>query len=293
MPAMLRPLLPLVLAAALTGLAGCAAVASRAGDRFAGQLGTAILASDDPATIRDALPAYLLLLDALLVDDGKGDSGKTGVLLAAAELNGAYAGNFTGDDRARARRLAGKALAYARRGVCTQSAPLCAVLDGDVETFTAAVATAPDEDAAAMYGLAAAWAGYLQANSEDWGALVDLPKVQALLDRVVAIDPGHARGMARVYLGVLASLRPEAVGGRPEQGRAHFEAAIAQSGGRNLYAKTLFAEFYARLVFDQALHDRLLAEVLAADPHADGYTLTNVLAQERARALQESGKDYF
>ena len=102
-----------------------------------------------------------------------------------------------------------------------------------------------------------------------------------------------ARGMAQVYLGVLNSLRPEAVGGRPEQGRAHFERAIALSDGRNLYAKTLFAEYYARLVFDQEMHDRLLVEVLAADPHAAGYTLTNVLAQDRARALQESGKDYF
>ena len=124
-------------------------------------------------------------------------------------------------------------------------------------------------------------------------AIADLPKVQALLERVIAIDPAHARGNAQVMLGVLESLRPEALGGRPEKGRGHFESAIAQSGGRNLYAKALMAEYYARLVFDQALHDRLLVEVLQADPHAPGYTLTNVLAQERARALQESGKDYF
>lgn len=277
----------------LSVLAGCAAIAGRAGDRLAGQLGTAILASDDPATVRDALPAYLLLLDALLVDDGRGDAGKTALLFAAAELNGAYAGNFTDGDQARARRLAGKALGYARRGVCSGSARLCAAIDGDIDTFAAALAATPDADIAAMYALAAAWAGHLQANSADWGAIAELPKVQALLERVVAIDPGHARGMPQVYLGVLNSLRPEAVGGRPEQGRAHFEAAIAQSGGRNLYAKTLMAEYYARLVFDQELHDRLLVEVLSADPHAVGYTLTNVLAQDRARALQESARDYF
>src|SRR5690606_13617293 len=115
----------------------------RAGDRLAGQLGTAILASDDPATVRDALPAYLLLLDALLVDDGRGDRGKIAMLFAAAELNGAYAGNFTGDDRDRARRLAAKALAYARRGTCAGSPALCAALDGDVESFATAVDAAP------------------------------------------------------------------------------------------------------------------------------------------------------
>ena len=34
-----------------------------------------------------------------------------------------------------------------------------------------------------------------------------------------------ARGLAQVYLGVLHSLRPEAIGGQPEKGRRHFEAA--------------------------------------------------------------------
>lgn len=283
----------LALATLVIAVGGCAAVAERAGKRFADNLGAAILASDDPATVRDALPAYLLLLDALLVDDGKGDAGKRDLLFAAAELNGAYAGNFTEGDAARAARLAGKALGFARRGVCAVGGPLCAAIDGDVETFQRALADTPDGDIAAMYALASAWAGHLQANSADWAAIAELPKVQALLERVVAIDPGHALGMAQVYLGVLNSLRPEAVGGRPEQGRAYFERAIALSDGRNLYAKALFAEYYARLVFDQALHDRLLAEVLAADPQAPGYTLTNVLAQDRAKALQESGKDYF
>lgn len=286
----LRLIAPMLLVLAL---GGCASIASNAGDRLASQLGNAVLDSDDPATVRDGLPAYLLLIDGLVADDGKGDGGKQSLLFAAAELNGAYAGNFTGDDRDRARRLSAKALAYARRGTCVQDAALCAALDQDITRFEAAVAAAPKKNVAGLYALAAAWAGYLQANSEDWGAIADLPKVEALLNRVVAIDPGHARGMARVYLGVLNSLRPEGIGGKPELGRGHFEAAIAQSGGRNLYAKTLMAEYYARLVFDQELHDRLLVEVLAADPREPGFTLMNVLAQERAKALVESGKDYF
>ena len=58
-------------------------------------------------------------------------------------------------------------------------------------------------------------------------------------------------------------------------------------------ARVLYAQYYARLVFDQELHDRLLGEALAADPHAPGLTLLNVLAQQRARELLESGKDYF
>lgn len=272
---------------------GCASIVGKASDRLAAQLGSAVTNSNDPATVRDGLPAYLLLIDGLVEGQSPGDRRNASLLFAAAELNGAYAGNFTGDDRERAKRLAAKALDYARRGTCAQDKALCAAIDGDVDTFAAAVAAAPKTDIGGHYALAAAWVGFLQANSEDWGAIADLPKIEALLARVVATDPGHARGMPRVYLGVLNSLRPEALGGKPELGRSHFEAAIAMSQGRNLYAKTLMAEYYARLVFDQDLHDRLLSEVLAADPAEPGFTLTNVLAQERAKALVASGKDYF
>jgi hypothetical protein len=37
----------------------------------------------------------------------------------------------------------------------------------------------------------------------------------------------------------------------------------------------------------------LLNEVLAADPIVDGYTLTNVMAQQDAATLLASADDYF
>lgn len=288
------PYIRLLVAGLLLGLvAGCAAVAGRAGQGFADQLGEAIYDSNDPATVRDGLPAYLLLVDALVKGQKPGKAGNAPLLFAAAGLNGAYAGSFTGDDTVRAKRLSTKALDYARRGTCLRNAALCEAMPGPVDAFQAQVAAAPARDIGELYALGAAWAGYLQAHSDDWAAIADLPKVQALLERVAAIEPGHDRGMVRVYLGVLHSLRPESVGGRPDLGREHFEAAIRQSGDRNLYAKVLMAETYARLVYDQPLHDRLLAEVLAADPAEPGFTLMNVLAQERAKALVASGREFF
>lgn len=284
-----RPLLAFALLPLLLG--GCAGLLQKASDRFADNLGKAVLDQEDPATVRDGLPAYLLLLDSLIVGAAADDPALVGTLLSAAKLNGAYAGNFTGDDPARAQRLAGKALAYARRATCLRDASLCTALDGDGDAFAAAVAAS--SDAPLLYALASAWLGTVQANTGDWSGIADLPRIEALLQRVVALDPRTDGGQAHVYLGVLNSLRPEAVGGKPEVGRRHFETGFELSGGHNLMAKALEAEFYARLVFDQALHDRLLAEVLAADPRAPGYTLINTLAQQRARKLLESGKDYF
>jgi len=285
-----RPALRVALIAVLALLAaGCSSLVGKATQRLADNLGSAVLNADDPATVRDGLPAYLLLLDGLL----EGDPDNVGTLLAAANLNGAYAGNFTGADAERAQRLSAKALAYAKRATCLVEDALCATLEGNPDDFAAALEGVGDERIGLMYGLAAAWAGYIQANRDDWGAVADLPKVEALLLRVVAIEPKHEDGLPLVYLGVLNSLRPEAVGGKPELGKAYFQQAIDASDGRNLYAKTLMAEFHARLVFDQELHDRLLNEVLVADPKAPRFTLMNTLAQARAKALLASGKDYF
>ncbi len=278
----------LVMSALLIGLIGCSALARRATDNLAGNLGAAVADSDDPDTVRDGLPAYLLLLDGLI----NGDPDSPGLLLAAAELNGAYAGNFVSEPE-RAQRLSGKALDYARRAACLGRADLCAALDGSIPEFEAVVARMRAREVPLAYGLAAAWTGYLQANRDDWQAIANLPKVEMLLNFVVRLAPTHADGLPYVYLGALNSLRPAAVGGRPEQGRAYFERAIELSGGRNLYAKVMMAEFYARLVFDRDLHDALVAEVIETDPAAPGFTLANVLAQDRARALRASADDFF
>ena len=65
------------------------------------------------------------------------------------------------------------------------------------------------------------------------------------------------------------------------------------SGGRHLLAETQFARQYARLMFDQALHDQLLQQVIAADPREPGLTLSNTLAQQQARILLDNASDYF
>ncbi|MBL8298751.1 MAG: hypothetical protein JNN30_10450 [Rhodanobacteraceae bacterium] len=274
--------------AVLTLLAGCAGIVNKASQRFSDNLGKAILNQDDPGTVRDAVPAYLLLLDALL----EGDPENAGTLLAAARLYGAYAGNFV-DEPERAKRLANRAFSYARRAVCARRTALCAVIEQPFDPFAAQVAVVERNDIDLLYGLASAWAGRIQQDSGDWNAIADLPKVQLLVERVLALNPDHAEGEPHMVLGVLHSLRPATLGGKPELGKTAFDTAISLSQGRNLMAKTLYAKFYARLVFDQELHDRLLNEVIAAAPEVPRLTLTNVLAQQQARLLLASGKDYF
>jgi hypothetical protein len=144
-----------------------------------------------------------------------------------------------------------------------------------------------------LYTYALAQALWLQRHSQDWSAVANLSKIEALFKQVVTLDAGYQEGEAWLYLGIIHTLLPPAMGGRPEAGREAFEQAIALSDGNNLMAKVEMARRYTRLVFDQELHDRLLSEVLEANEEVPGRTLSNVLAKRQARELLDSSADYF
>ncbi len=262
---------------------------SAASERVAASLQSAVINHNDPATVRDGAPAWLLMVDALAADDRD----NAALQAQAAQMYASYAGGFATDDPARARRLSDRARSYGRAGICAQRESACDLFERPFDAFETGLATFSTDDTPVLFAAALGELVWIQAHSDDWNAIADLPRVQLLLDRVVALDPLHQHGAPHAYLGVLHSLRPAALGGEPERARAHFERAIELSNDRDLMTKVMYAEYFARLNFDRALHDRLLGEVVAADPTAERYTLGNILAQERARKLLAEAGDYF
>jgi len=111
--------------------------------------------------------------------------------------------------------------------------------------------------------------------------------------QVVALEEEYEMGAAHLYLGVLSTLLPPTLGGKPEQGRAHFERALELSEGRNLMVHVLYAKHYARLVFDRGLHDELLQTVVGSESANPDFTLSNTLAKVQARELLAAADDYF
>ena len=279
--------LPVVLfLVALCG--GCTTLISGVSQGLTDNLSAAILDSEDVELVRDGAPAYLLLVDGLL----EGSPDNAGLLVAAARLNSAYAGAFV-SERTRAKRMHAKALDLSQRAVCARIRGGCGLDQVDLETFRTWLAARKVKDAPLLYALGSTRAGWMQVNSEDFNAIAQLARVKALMTRVVELDETIDEGGAHLYLGVFETLFPPAMGGRPEVGRAHFDKAVALSGGRHLMTKVMYADSYARLVFERELHDRLLGEVLAANPKSKGLTLINIVAQDRARQLMESADEYF
>jgi hypothetical protein len=266
----------------------CSAIISSTTGRMADSLAAALVNQNDPETVRQAAPAYLVLIDGLIEDDP--DNPK--VLMAGAQLYSSYAGAFV-DDPERAKRLSLKGRDYGWQALCRTQRATCGAWVRPYDEFEPIVRALDDRELEALYVAASAWATWIRVNQDDWGAIADKARVDLMMRRVVELDESHGDGMAHVLLGVLATLLPEAMGGHPEEGREHFERAIELSGGRNLMAQVMLARGYARLTFDRELHDRLLREVIESPAEEPGLTLVNTLAQEEARELLAESEAYF
>lgn len=257
-------------------------------ERLAVNVSDAIVNQNDPETVRDGAPAYLVLIDGLI----EGEPKNVDLLLAGARLYGAYDALFV-EEPQRAARLADKSVEYAQRALCLDLPAVCAARTTRYRQFVPTLESVTEEQLPVLFTYASAVAGQIQSRRGEWSAVAELPKVEAMMERVVALDEGFEGGQAHLYLGIMRTQLPPSLGGKPEVGRYHFERAIQLSGGRNLMAKVELAERYARMVFDRELHDRLLREVLDAKAAEPGMTLSNTLAQRRARRLLDSSNEYF
>ena len=282
-----QPGLLAVLAASLM-LSGCASLVSNAANKFGNNLSAAILNQDDPEIVRAGMPSYMLLMDSFVQDSPDNPA----MLGAAANLYASYGAVFANDPK-RASRLTTRARDYALRSICESYAAACNWRELNYDDFVATLGGLDDTHAEAVYTYSFATLAFLRAHSSDWNSLAELPQAEALVKRYLEITGASAQAGAHMHLGILLTLRPPALGGKPEEARKHFEKAISLTDGQDLSAKVEFAKGYAKLLYERELHDRLVDEVLDASPYADGLTLTNVLAQEEALELRLAADDYF
>lgn len=261
---------------------------SEASRDLAQKLQTTMSNHNDPQLIKAALPGYMLMLESF-IDEEEPD---TDMLLAAAEMYIAYSGAFV-EDIDRQKKLSERGFDYAKLAVCQHNEEFCELKSSDYAGFLTLLEQVEEDDVAVLATFGVAWGNWLKANSDDFNAIADLPKVTRLMERLVAIEDDFQQGNGHLYLGLIHSLTPPAVGGKPELAKLHFERAIELSEGKNLMVKVTYAQQYARMMFDQELHDQLLNEVLAADPVVPDLTLNNTLAQQAAQQLLASAEDYF
>jgi hypothetical protein len=269
-------------------LSACASMMQSATTGLAANLNSAIMNQDDPETVRDGAPAYLLMLDSFI----EGSPDDAAMLGTAAELYAAYGVIFV-EDKKRAGRLTSRALSYGQQSLCASNKAACGVHDLSFKEFEKALLELDKSDAVSLFTYALTSIAYIKVHSDDWGAMAKLPRVESALKRVQVLDANHKAVQVEHFLAVLNTIRPPALGGNFDAGKAHYERALSLSEGKDLSINVDYARYYARTLYDRDLHDRLLKEVMSAEPNQDGYTLFNTLAQREAQELLDAADDYF
>ncbi len=268
---------------------GCGFFVSSAMDDFGGNLKQAMLNQNDPQIVSEAIPAYLLMQEASLLSQPEDEA----LLKSTADLYTAYI-VLSGDmELPRRQQLTQKAFALALHGACLHKKRYCALNDKTFADFAKIISQSEADDLDCLYVLGTTWANWIQAHKSDWYAIAQLAQVKQVMKRVTVLQENYNKGEAYLYLGVLESIVPPALGGKPDVAKHYFEKALQLSEYKNLMVYVLYAKHYARMMFDRNLHDSLLKTVLNAKVQYKGLTLSNTLARQQAKKLLQTADDYF
>lgn len=145
-----------------------------------------------------------------------------------------------------------------------------------------------------LFWIGFAWGNYLNYNKDSVEAIAEAPRVEAIMNRVNALEPGYYYGGPDLFLGAYYGSRPPLLGGNPKLSKEYFDKAIQFTDGKNLMASVTKAQFYTVQVQDGALYKSLLEQVLQADAAAlPEVRLMNELAKIRAKILLDRKSFFF
>jgi hypothetical protein len=246
---------------------------------------------DDLGMVETAFPANLLLLDGLIRTAPR----RAELLRLGSFLYFGYALGFVeGRDPVLASGYYERGRDYGLRALEQRSVFRKGREKGDLEAFRRGLAGLRRDDVPALAWTGANWGRWLSLNLDSPAAIAQMPRVEALLDRLLELDPGFERGLPHALRGSYDALRPQMFGGDPDGARQHFEAALRLSERRMLLYQVFYAEFYCRQMLDEECFTQALDAVEQAPegllPEAQ---LLNEIARQRARRLLEQREELF
>src|SRR5271169_683062 len=178
--------------------------------------------------------------------------------------------------------------------IIRQDAGLSKALDGTPDDLKSELAKRGKDDVPGVFWSAFGLGSYIQLSLQDPSALADLPKAEIMMEFVAHVDSTYYYGGAHLFLGTLAGMRPQMLGGNPEKSKAHFETAIRISGGKFLMTYVYYASSYAVQTQNEELFTGLLAKVRDASLEIlPEFRLANAIAKKKAEILLAKKSDLF
>ena len=274
----------------LTFVQGCTTLSTRMAIPMVQSQVAAINAETDPVLAAQAIPASLKMLEGLLTEDPENET----LLKNLAEGYCGYAFSFIEDtDPERASRLYLRGRGYAERLLVADGAPENLNSQNPAQ-FKETIKILGADHLPGLYWMGQCWAGWLMLNLDDLQAFVAISKVEAILQRALALDESYHYAGPHLLLGAFYGGRSKLLGGNPDKARGHFEQCLELTQNKFLMAKVIYAKTYAVQMQDLGLFKKLLGEVLdAPEDILPGQQLANAVAKRKARKLLESADDLF
>jgi predicted anti-sigma-YlaC factor YlaD len=266
---------------------------NRLGDALASQ-GTTFSSENDPELVRAAAPFSLKLMESLLAETPN----HAGLLTAATSGFTQFSYAFVQQDademedkdleaaeaiRARARLLYLRARDYGLRGLGLQHPRFEELLRADARK---AVKSAGGKDVPLLYWTGAAWAAAISLSKDHPDLIAELPLVEALMDRALALDEGYGSGAIHTFFISYEMSRPGGLGNAAARSRVHFDRAMALSQGFQAGPLVALAEAVCVQNQDLKEFESLLHRALAVNVDArPEWRLPNLVVQRRAKWL--------
>ena len=239
---------------------------------------------------RVSIPPNLKMIEALLL----ADPGNVAYRVQAAMGFYGYAAGFVeDDDPERATGLYRRALDHARAALSAQGVS-ATLLAGDPAQLDTALARLDARAVPSLFWTASAWAKLIEHQLDDPARLAELPRVEALMRRVLVLDETYYHGGAHVFFGVYYGGRAPMFGGDFVRAAHHFDEAARISQNRLLLVDVYRAQYLFRQMGERAAFHAALTQVIDAPASADpDLNLANAIAKKKAGKLLAQEETLF
>ena len=206
------------------------------------------------------------------IEDKMEDAEIAGDSATAAELR-SQAIDYYG----RARRYALKVLAQSNKSF-TQAPTV------ENSVFESALRKLKKKQVEPLFWASYAWARGISLQKDDAMQVIDLPRVEMMMRRVLELDETFYYGGAHLFFTVYYGDRAPSIGGEPEKAIEHIKHVDRINQERFLLSKFYLARYYAYPKQDAALYKQALQEVLDAPMDVyPGHEAATAIAKSRAK----------
>ncbi len=259
---------------------------------------TAFFEEEDIDFAKQAIPANLKLLDGLI----KGSNYENDdLLLKGCKLYGMYAMGFLEDTETdkklekenlkKASYFYKKAKEYGMK-ILVKNNDFKNVLDKDFSEFEKMMIAFNKKDIETLFWTAFAWGSFINLNRNSVEAVADLPKVKALVLRVLELDETYFYGLPHLFMIVYYSM-PKMFGGDIDKAKEEYDKIKNISGDKFVLADFFAAKYYAVQKQDKKMFLELLSKVEEVSDDVIPEKLFTMVARKKAGILKLKADDLF